>query len=238
MNRFLFLLLSAVASLLPLASACTPTNTSTNSQFIIGTDGPADPATLGYTLNHVALQVQNITATRAFYGEVLGFRHVFTFVESDNYTITYMGYPSGGKNGTGYQTGEEMLREQRNTEGLIEFIWPLATWHALFQTARGPQLVRPELIVVKDAPEVDSRTNGFGHLGLVVPDILALQARLDDYSVPILKRVGQNATQDLGIYYGIRAQVSTLSPSLNALFRGFVLATDPDGYLLEIQEQT
>lgn len=123
MNRFLFLLLSAVASLLPLASACTPTNTSTNSQFIIGTDGPADPATLGYTLNHVALQVQNITATRAFYGEVLGFRHVFTFVESDNYTITYMGYPSGGKNGTGYQTGEEMLREQRNTEGLIEFIW-------------------------------------------------------------------------------------------------------------------
>lgn len=107
---------------------------------------------------------------------------------------------------------------------------PLATWHTLFQTARNPQSVRPELIVVKDAPEVDSRTNWFGRLGLVVPDILALQARLHAYNVPILKRIGQNATQDLGIYYGIRAQVSALSPSLNALFRGFVLATDPDGY--------
>ena len=34
----------------------------------------------------------------------------------------YMSLSHGGKNGTGYQTGEELTREKNNSEGLIEFI--------------------------------------------------------------------------------------------------------------------
>lgn len=88
----------------------------------VGTDGPADAATVGFTIGHLALLVNDLQATRRFYGDALGMRHIFTYNSSEEYTIMYMGHAQGGKNGTGYQTGEDMFSEVYNMEGLIEFI--------------------------------------------------------------------------------------------------------------------
>lgn len=108
----------------PLAIACNPpppTNDTTSS-FETGSDGPADPATLGYTINHFSLISSDLEKTRCFYGDVLGMRHIYTYHASPNYTIMYMGHAQGGKNGTGFMTGEELLSEKDNMVGLIEFV--------------------------------------------------------------------------------------------------------------------
>lgn len=88
----------------------------------IGSDGPADAATVGFTIGHLALLVNDMAATQRFYGDVLGMRHILTYNSSADYTIMYMGHSQGGKNGTGYQTGPDMFSEVYNMEGLIEFI--------------------------------------------------------------------------------------------------------------------
>lgn len=90
--------------------------------FIQGNDGPADPATLGYTLNHHALLVSNLTTTRDFYGDVLGMRHIFTFELNPNWSLMFMGHAQGGKNGTGFQDATTMELERGNREGLLEFL--------------------------------------------------------------------------------------------------------------------
>jgi catechol 2,3-dioxygenase-like lactoylglutathione lyase family enzyme len=99
-----------------------PNNTSTYPKFIPGADGPADSATLGYTLNHHALLVSNLTQTREFYGDVLGMRHLFTFEVNPHSSLMFMGHAQGGKNGTGFQDADTMFMERRNREGLMEFL--------------------------------------------------------------------------------------------------------------------
>lgn len=90
--------------------------------FIPGNDGPADAATLGYTLNHHALLVKNLTTTRDFYGDVLGMRHIFTFELNPKWSLMFMGHAQGGKNGTGFQDAETLGLERGNREGLLEFL--------------------------------------------------------------------------------------------------------------------
>jgi lactoylglutathione lyase len=92
--------------------------------FSIGTDPPADGATLGFKMAHTALFVNDLTATKNFYGAVLGMREIFRLDATGDYSILYMAHAQGGRNGTGYMTGEEMMRELYNMGGLIEFISP------------------------------------------------------------------------------------------------------------------
>lgn len=113
--------------LVPSTDACTHhlTRNQVSSGYpalTVGTDGPADPATIGFTIGHLALLVNDLAATRHFYGDALGLRHIFTYNASEEYTIMYMGHAQGGRNSTGYQTGEEMFSEIYNMGGLIEFI--------------------------------------------------------------------------------------------------------------------
>jgi lactoylglutathione lyase len=63
----------------------------------VGTDLPADIATRGYTINHTALLVRNLTETKHFYGDVLGMRHLITFNVSASYTVMVMAHSQGGK---------------------------------------------------------------------------------------------------------------------------------------------
>lgn len=112
---------SVLASLATVITGFTPEISAPG--LTIGTDGPQDPATLGYTHSHQGLLVTDLNVTAKFYGDVLGMRKIFTYEISDEYSFMYMGYTHGGKNGTGFQTGEEMFTEQRNIEGMIEFIW-------------------------------------------------------------------------------------------------------------------
>jgi lactoylglutathione lyase len=116
-----------LACLLPLVLSCNPpppstTPTNTYPQMHLGTDGPAEAATLGYTVNHFSLIVNDLAKTRHFYGKILGMRHIFTYDASANYSIMYMGHAQGGKNGTGYMTGEDLFKEKDNIQGLIEFV--------------------------------------------------------------------------------------------------------------------
>jgi lactoylglutathione lyase len=106
----------------PLSENSTSNGATTFPNMILGDDGPADSATIGYNLNHISLLSSNLTATRAFYGKIIGMRHLFTYQASADYEIMYMGHAQGGKNGSGYQTGEELRREKQNMQGLIEFI--------------------------------------------------------------------------------------------------------------------
>jgi lactoylglutathione lyase len=92
-------------------------------QYIQGDDPPADPATRSYFSNHVSFMVSDLAASRQWYGDVLGMRHIFTFELSSDYSIMYMGHSQGGKNGTGYQSGREMARDKTNMTGLIELVW-------------------------------------------------------------------------------------------------------------------
>jgi lactoylglutathione lyase len=113
----------AIAVLLPTSLSCSPSQANPSDGLTIGTDGPAPPATIGYTINHFALLVNNLTATRHFYGDILGMRHIFTFQASPTYSVMYMGHAQGGKNGIGYMTGAELFAQKDNIEGLIEFVY-------------------------------------------------------------------------------------------------------------------
>jgi hypothetical protein len=82
----------AIASALtsPLSLACQPlAERQSSDAFVLGDDGPADPATLGYTLNHMALVVNDMEAMMHFYGKILGMRHIFTYHATPKYDIVY-----------------------------------------------------------------------------------------------------------------------------------------------------
>jgi catechol-2,3-dioxygenase len=98
-------------------------NTTPPFVYTEGNDPPADPATKSYFSNHIGLLVSDLTATRQWYSDVLGMRHIFTVDVSPSYSVMYMGHSQGGKNGSGYQTGQEMARDRGNLAGLVEFIW-------------------------------------------------------------------------------------------------------------------
>lgn len=207
-----------------------PTNgTSTYPFPEVGSDIASDPATTGYFINHLCLNVMNLTASMDFYTEIFGLRHILTLHVSEHFSITYLGHSHGGKNGTGYQTAEELNREKNNAEGLLELV----------------HLDTPD----NSLPASTRIANTFGHIGMVVPDILATQARLDAYpGVEIIKRTDD----DLKVPSDI-ATATSLSPKkiaqlsqaerdlilgvLTPFNKPLIFVNDPDGNLIEIQPQ-
>lgn len=203
-------------------------NDTSGGAFKLGDDGPADLETLGYTLNHFGLAVNDMDAMKYFYGEVLGMRTLFTFQASPEYEIVYMGYSHGGKNGTGYQTGSELFAQKTNIEGLLELtsFTPNATGAA--------DKLEPST----------KRANTFSHVGLIVPDIQQTQARLERYGVTILKASGTTleynspGAEAFGFGEASKSEAdSAIEGTLSIGFQDFLLAADPDGNLVEIQVQ-
>lgn len=224
-------LVLACAILTPLAHACTPPNASSE-PFEVGNDTAADPATLGYTFNHFALLVNDLEETMHFYGKVLGMRTIFKFQASPTFYMAYMGMSHGGKNGTGFQSGQDLYNEKNNIEGLIEFIQP-----ANCSDPDSPGFL----------PSI-KRVNTFSHIGLIVPDVMATQTRMKNFGVKILKTVGTMpvpgtaAGELLEKAFGIQTyteeeQANTLKGIKAIGFDRFLVATDPDGNVLEIQQQ-
>ncbi|KAE9972587.1 hypothetical protein EG328_004902 [Venturia inaequalis] len=208
--------------LLSLTRACTPP-TDPQSPLILGTDGPADAATTGYALNHLGLIISNVTATLHFYGKILGMRHMFTFHASPSYSIIYMSYSHGGKNGTAYQTGSELYSQKTNSEGLIEFIYPR-------NASRGLEAST-------------ARANTFSHVGIVVPDVRKAEARMREFGVEILKGVGAFPGGDdpaAGVF-GLGGDEGAAEEALEGIrmigFEDFLIVKDPDGNAVEIQQQ-
>ncbi|KAM0549567.1 hypothetical protein ACHAPJ_009383 [Fusarium lateritium] len=189
--------------------------------FITGSDKSSDPATTGYFLNKVGISVSNLTRSMDFYTQVFGFRHIFTFQATPHFSVTYLGHSSGGKNGTGYQTAEEMIRNKNNVAGQLSLIHLNAT--------EDPQL---------------QSTNTFRHIiGIVVPDIREAQARLENYGAEIFKKIEEPmpTTGPLGNPYGFGDARGLSTKDWKAIQNVMtkinlegVFAADPDGNLLEV----
>ncbi|KAL2871482.1 VOC family protein [Aspergillus lucknowensis] len=214
------------------ASACDPTtNSSTpglDDLFHIGNDGPAPPETLGYFINHVGLLTTNLAALKHFYVDILGLRQIFDVTLTPEFTITYLGYAQGGRNGTGFQTGEELNREKNNLAGLLEIVQFNASDDNLLSSTK--------------------RTNTFGHIGLIVPDIVKAQEYLESKGVQILKRYGEpiktftgpvNNAFGIGEYAGAHIAAKKRLMEAQGLIGLplLVMVADPDGNLVEIQQQ-
>lgn len=206
-----------------------PRNASSGPPIDFGSDTPADPATTGYFINHFSLNVHNLTASIDFYSHVLGLRHIFTVRATEHLSIAYLGHTHGGRNGTGYQTTQELAREKNNAQGLVEMI----------------HLDVPR----RDIVSPSEQTNGVGHIGVVVPDVEAAQRRLDTMGgVSIIKRVGEDTptTGPLAVSQGFsrdvyaqigREEQKVIEATLNEINRRFIYVQDPDGNILEIQPQ-
>lgn len=226
------------SNILTLANVCavlgcaTPVQRADGGGMTMGSNAPSDPATLGYSINHLSLNVRNLTASLAFYQTVLGLRHIFTVQPAPRLSIAYLGHAHGGRNGTGYQTAAELLRDKNNAQGLVEMI----------------HLDVPR----RDIVSPSERTNGVGHIGVVVPDVEAAQRRLDalaaDGTVRILKRAGEDTprTGPVAVSQGFSEEVyeqvprdeqKAIEAALDEGNRRFIYVQDPDGNILEIQPQ-
>jgi lactoylglutathione lyase len=228
--------ITAAPLLATLASAClpptTPPSNGTQPQYpypIVGSDEPADIATTSYFSNHLSLNVHNLTRSLEFYNRVFGLRELFTLRVSEHYSIAYMAHQHGGKNGTGYQTTAELLREQRNAQGLIELVHVDVSTNSITSSSQRP--------------------NTFGHIGIIVPDIEATQKRLETFpDVNIIKAFGEDVSQE-----GAVANATSLGPeeqaqldeeeialilaTIRGITKPIIFAEDPDGNLLEIMAQ-
>ena len=196
--------------------------------LILGNDPPADPSTVGFNLNHFALNVRDLNASLHFYGDILGMRHLFTFTATPRYTIVYMGHSSGGKNGTGFQTGAEMTRDQKNRQGMLELL------HLKDESGQ--------------AVASTARLTTYAHIGMVVPDVRKVQDRMKAFGVPILKAVGEDVQPDgpVAEAYGVgadatfgdRSVAEELSVNIRMIgFQDFLCVADLDGNLLETMQQ-
>lgn len=212
-------------TLASVALACgnLPRSTSNSSNPVFGPDVPSDPETVGYFVNHLSLNVNNLTESINFYKDVFGMRHLFTFNLTPHVSFTYMSHSQGGRNGTGFQTTEEMLRFKNNNGGHLEFV----------------HLSTPG----DDIPGAPQRTGPLNHIGIVVPDLEATQTRLQSHGVTIWKGIGEPmpSTGYLASKYAL-GDASNLSDEEFALLQEVmgefnqqvIFAADPDGNLLEI----
>lgn len=209
--------------------ACTPRDIdNTDGPFTIGNDGPAPAATLGYAINHIGLVTKNLTGMKHFYGHIMGMRLLFDAHVTPEFTVTYMGFAQGGRNGTGYQTGPELLRDKNNLAGLIELV---------------------QFNVSDDHLQASTkRTNTFSHVGVIVPNIQKAQEYFEGKGVTIIKREGDPITAHTGSMqnaFGIGefagehfAAKEALVKAQNIIgFEKFLVLEDPDGNLIEIQQQ-
>jgi lactoylglutathione lyase len=227
-------LMSCLALAAQYATACTLSArradalTADSSFFTISTNSPAQLQNLGFFLNHLSLIVSNLTASKEFYGAVLGMRHVFTAQLSPHYSVTYMGHAQGGRNGTGFQTGGELLRNKNNAAGLLEF---------MFLDGAADQAER--LASTR-------RANTFSHLGLIVPSLENVQEWFDSHGVNVTKRIRETASENERVRnaLGIGEAALTNQTEKALLEQGqemvgfpqLLIVKDPDGNMIEVQQ--
>ncbi|KAK7179458.1 lactoylglutathione lyase [Paraphaeosphaeria sporulosa] len=208
--------------------------------FTPGDDPPADPATISYFVNHVGINVANLTRTSEWYSRIIGMRHIFTIDLEGGFSIMYMAHNQGGRNGTGFQTGAEMQRDKNNMAGMIEFQSYTGSGNSNSTGSETQRPQRPRAIL--------------SHFGLIVPNVEAAQARFESLGVRIIKRAGEidltGQTEEsrlLGAAWGFadlsneetQKDAMKAAPGLEVIgFRTFLIIADPDGNMLEVQQQS
>jgi lactoylglutathione lyase len=192
--------------------------------MVMGPEG-SDPATTGYNLNHVSLNVRDLTRSLKFYTEVFGMRQMFTVNLTDHYSITYLAHSSGGKNGTGYQTTPELIRNQHNSQGLLALLY----------------LDVPDNTI----PSSTEMSNTLMQVGFVVPDIHIAQDRLEELGVTFYKKISEPFPRDGPLHSAGAFDPTKISPEefetliavMTTLNENTIFAADPDGNVLEILGQ-
>ena len=192
-----------------------------------GDDKPSDPATTGYFINHLCINARNATETINWYNRAFGLRLMFSLQVSEHFSISYMGHSHGGRNGTGYQTSEEITRQKNNIEGLLEILsLDFPGW---------------------DLPASIKVPSTFSHIGMVVPNIVDTQKRLEAMGANILKATGAPFTID-GPFADVtgftqagdaisQAEIDTILRTLKPLNEPLLFVADPDGNIIEVQNQ-
>lgn len=191
-------------------------------QNTLGPEG-SDPATTEYQIMHMALNVRNLTRSLEFYTQVFGMRLMVTTQITRHYSTSFLGYSSGGKNGTGYMTTQELVRHARNSQGILE-------------------LISTDYPNSGITPSSTESTNTFSHVSFVVPDTEVVQARLESYNVIIYKRVGDTVPLEGPFSRAVNLHSSVIDPGeltalrrrLSGITNNYIFAADPDGNLLEI----
>ncbi len=142
-------------------------------------------------------------------------------------TISFLTHSQGGRNGTGFQTVTELVRDQQNSYGwleLVEFIGGLPA-------------------DVKITPS--GVFSSFSHIGIIAPDILQLQQHVQDEGFEVLRHVGDGhvtvAESRLAEVYGLQALAAQGHADVAELVFGvltgsnaFFYAVDPDGNTIEV----
>lgn len=128
--------------------------------------------------------------------------------------------------------GEELYKQYHNTAGLIELLH------------RKRCSIGNDSDASKPWPASTSRTNTFGHVGLIVPDIMATQRRMQNFGVPILKPVGEDPdiSGPIANAFGVGDVAEQEAREIIAGLRGIgfqyaLVVEDPDGNLVEILPQ-
>ncbi len=86
-----------------------------------------------------------------------------------------------------------------------------------------------------------ARSTRFSHLGLIVPDVLQAQGRLESLEADVLKRAGElpELQGPAGEAYGLLGEVFETHPEeaelISRALVNALLVLDPDGNLIEVQ---
>lgn len=226
------------ASLVPQALTCgglhaRQENVTDDSGFpyvIPGDDTPSDPVSVGNFVNHLGLNVRNATASIEWYTRAFGMRHMFTEQVSEHFSISFMAHSQGGRNGSGYQTTEELLRDQRNNVGLLELVaLEVPGW---------------------DLPNGNPVATTLSHIGMMVLDVNATQKHLESMGAKISKAAGASFHLDDGfaIMAGLtdakeRGEIDQeewdlIEEVLKPVNEPLLWVEDPDGNIVEVQQQS
>jgi len=132
-----------------------------------------------------------------------------------------MGYPQGGRNGAGFQTGAEMLKDKNQMGGLVKLFY----------------FAEPGTFPVAST----RRTNIFSNIGLIVPDIQATQDRLEAYGAHIVRRLGETTIPldgDIANAMNIGPESTTVPSEGEALIEGLQTTFFDMSYSWKTQMET
>lgn len=148
-------------------------------------------ATDGFVMNQTMLRVKEPERTVAFYRDVLGMTLLDQYdFEDMKFSLYFMGYP----NSPIPSDPGERIKWVFEQPALMEFTHNWGTENGSdFHYHNGNQ-----------------EPQGFGHIGISVPDVDTACARFEDHGVPFIKRPNDGS------------------------MKGLAFITDPDGYWIEI----
>jgi lactoylglutathione lyase len=218
--------LVALATVLPLAMAFVPRQDepAAENPMTLGPDTPTDQATIGYNINAITLNTNNLTRSIEWYRDVFGMRHMFTYKATDILSVALLGHSAGGRNHSAYQTTQELIRFKNNEGGKMELI--------ALDTGGGDGV-----------PASDKVTTTFNHLAFSVPDSQAAQDRIERMGLPIYKKIGEPWPNDgpIGTPFalGDGSQVSDeqwddIRAAMSQVNSALIFLPDPDGNLVKI----